>query len=82
MKILKFTTLACAIMTLIAFGHADTQEKQQYEKAQQGSKSLGEIYQQEFRGYMPIPVMYLHNRKSINASNEQDLCGKSPSSIN
>jgi len=27
MKILKFTTLACAIMTLIAFGHADTQEK-------------------------------------------------------
>ena len=32
MKILKFTTLACAIMTLIAFGHADTQEAKALEK--------------------------------------------------
>ncbi len=117
MKILKFSTLACSIITLIACAHAntpgknsdswnafrdistgvherhyvdldsqiksisfekiagasDSDMKKPVLKARQGSKILGEIYQQEFSGNRLIPVMYLHNGKSMNPSNEQDL---------
>ena len=117
MKILKFSMLACSIMTLIACAHAntpgknsdgwnafedistgvherhyvdldsqiksisfekiagasDSDMKKPVLKARRGSKILGEIYQQEFSGNRLIPVMYLHNEKSMNPSNEQDL---------